>query len=334
VRAMVLAAGFGLRLRPLTIERAKPACPVVNRPLIHFPLSRLAAAGVREVVVNTHHLPDTVRAALDQFDDTDLRLTVLHEPVILGTGGGLKNARRYLESDDLIILQNGDTICEADLAEAVRAHRNGSALATLVLLDDPRIERYGAVEVAADGAVVDIANLRRQRAARRGIFVGTHVLSPEVFAHLPAREAFCIIRDAYLPLLSARPGAVRAHFANGRFFDLGTPSDYLAANWSLLESPGPLSFWRNGLSKVAPGVWCGKDINLASDAILRAPLLLGNRARVEPGAVLGPRVIVGNNATVAANAELRCCVVWDGARVAGRESDSILTTRNETVANK
>jgi mannose-1-phosphate guanylyltransferase len=331
---MVLAAGFGLRLRPLTLERAKPACPVVNRPLIHFPLSRLAAAGVRAVVVNTHHLPDTVRAALDAFDDADLHFTVLHESEILGTGGGLKNARRYFASDDLLILQNGDTICEADLAEAVRAHRDSGALATLVLLDDPRVERYGAVEVAADSAVVDIAGLRRQRGARRGLFVGTHVLSPEIFSHLPAREAFCIIRDAYLPLLSSRPGAVRAHFTNGRFFDLGAPADYLAANWSLLENPGPFSFWRKGLSEVAPGLWQGEDIKLASNAILRPPLLLGNRVRVELGASLGPRVIVGDNATVAANAGLSRGVVWDGARVAGRESDAILTTHNETLENK
>jgi NDP-sugar pyrophosphorylase family protein len=322
---MVLAAGFGLRLRPLTLTRAKPACPVVNRPLIHFSLDRLAAAGVREAVVNTHHLPDTVRAALESFVHPDLRLTVVHEPRILGTGGGLKNARRYLEDDDVIILQNGDTIFDADLSEAVRIHRASDALATLVLLDDPRVERYGAVEIAADGAVVDIAGLLAVRGVRRGLFVGTHMLRPEIFARLPEQPVFDIIRNAYLPLLQTQPGAVRAQFGRARFFDLGAPADYLAANWALLDDPGLFAFCRDRRREIAPGIWGSEQVDVPPDVIFRAPVLLGPGVHLERGVSLGPYAIIGAGATIAKGAALERCVVWDGAKVEGRHTDAVLT---------
>ncbi len=330
MRAMVLAAGLGLRLRPLTLERAKPACPVAGHPLLHFVLERLAAAGVREAVVNTHYLPHTVNAALADFGSATLQVTAIHEPIILGTGGGLKNARRLLEQADTVLLLNGDSLSEVDLAAAVREHRDSEALATMVLRSDPRIERYGAVTVANDGAVIDIANLRGQSGPRSGLFVGTHLLSPRIFAHLPKQAVFCINREAYLPLLSHEPGAVRAHFTTGRFFDLGTPADYLAANWALLDRPGPFALVRRGRHETAPGVWVGEGVTVDPTALLRAPVLLGDGVRVDAGARLGPYVVAGDGAVIVDGVQLDHCVVWDGVTVTTSAANAVFTAGGQT----
>jgi mannose-1-phosphate guanylyltransferase len=342
--AMALAAGYGTRLAPLTDELAKPACPVVNRPLLHFSLQRLVALGASTVVVNTHHLPATVRAALDP-PPFGLDVRIVHEPVILGTGGALKNAwaelvgapfqarfpgsrpegRSYNES---IVLLNGDTICEADLAAAAAEHRRSGAVATMVLLDDPRAARYGAVETAEDGAVVDIAGRRGRRGARRGLFTGAHLLSPQIFECLPPEAAFCIIRQVYLPLLASRPGAVRATYGAGRFFDLGTPADYLEAHRALLDDPGPFAFFRDGLTEIAPGVWAHPAAEISPRAELRGPAMIGRAAVIEDGARVGPYAAVGAHARVAALAELDHCVVWDGVVVRGAIHEVIATPRN------
>jgi len=323
MQAMVLTAGLGTRLRPLTHYRAKPACPVCDHPLLVYPLARLHVLGVTEVVVNTHHLPATVETALRQAP-TSMSITTVFEPEILGTGGGLKNAEKHFESDPFILL-NGDTICEADLKAAVDAHRKNKALATLVLLDDPRKARYGAVEVDKHGAVTDIAGILDQPGERSGLFVGAHILSPGIFAHMPPVDFYCIIREVYLPLIRKNPGAVHGHFEQGRFLDLGTSADYLAANFALLDDPGVFSFYRKELREAFPGVWLGDGAFIDHRAHIVAPVLIGTDVTIEAGAQIGPQVVLGSAAAVRKNAELQQCVVWDGAEAAGIWKQAIAT---------
>lgn len=315
--AMVLAAGYGTRLRPLTEEIAKPVCPVVNRPLLYFPLWRLARLGVTEAVINRHHRPESLDPLLAE-PPFGLRLRPVFEPAILGTGGGLKNARPLLENAETIVLLNGDTIGEADLAPALEQHRRSGALATLLLLDDDRIVRYGAVETDAAGAVLDIADFTHRRGERRGFFTGAHLLSPEIFRYLPSDEVFCIVRQAYQPLLAARPGRVRAVYGTGRFFDLGRLEDYLAANWSLLDDPGPFDFLPRP----------------AATENFRPPVLRGEGALVADGASLGPYVVLGDRARVESGVRLERTVVWPGAVARESAADAVITPRRVVSSPK
>ena len=137
MRAMVLAAGYGLRMRPLTRLVAKPALPVLNRPLLHWTLERLARAGVREVIVNTHHLADTVESAARGARGLGLKVrTVREEPEILGTGGGPRAVRDWLGKGP-VLLVNGDVLFTMDLRALVARHRARGARATLALRPNP-----------------------------------------------------------------------------------------------------------------------------------------------------------------------------------------------------
>jgi NDP-sugar pyrophosphorylase family protein len=122
MKAMVLAAGYGKRLRPLTVYRAKPALPLLGTPLVEYTLAMLARAGVRELVVNLHYLPETIRSALQGRKADELRIHYSYEPSILGTAGGLKQAEPILD-DGTFLLVNGDTLLDSDLAEPVEFHR-------------------------------------------------------------------------------------------------------------------------------------------------------------------------------------------------------------------
>ncbi len=331
MRAMVLAAGFGTRLRPLTELRAKPACPVAGRLLIHFPLARLAAAGVTHALLNTHHLPETVRAAVGE-KPFGLDVEFIHEETILGTGGGLKHARDRL-GDDAFLLLNGDTISEADPAALLDDHRAHEATATLALLDDPRSTHYGAIEVDENGRVVDIADLLGKKGVRRGLFIGMHALSRDIFAAMPPDDFFCIVRETYLPLLRRHPGAVRARFVDGRFFDLGRPVDLLTANAALLREPGAFSFIHDGLNAHADNVWISPSAVVDATAQLYGPLIVGPHAQVGAHAVLGPETAVGAGAIVAAHSRLERCIVWEETPVAGAFADEILTPDHRVRAH-
>src|SRR5215212_8160581 len=151
MRAMILAAGYGTRLWPLTIDRTKPAIPFMGRPLIGYVAEYLAGYGFDDIVVNLHHQPDSVRAALGDGGAFGVRFHYVEEPVILGTSGAIGNARHLLDGDAFVVI-NGKLATDIDLREALETHRRNRALATLILRRNPARERYSTVNVR-DGLV-------------------------------------------------------------------------------------------------------------------------------------------------------------------------------------
>ena len=143
---MILAAGYGTRLWPLTIDRAKPAIPFLGRPLVGYVAEYLARHGFREIAVNLHHEGESVRAALGDGTRFGVRLEYFEEPEILGPGGALDNARAWLEGGTFVVV-NGKIATDIDLGAALRAHRNAQAVATLVLRPNPAREKYSTVEI-------------------------------------------------------------------------------------------------------------------------------------------------------------------------------------------
>src|SRR3982751_2462526 len=149
MRAMILAAGYGTRLWPLTEDRTKPAIPILGRPLVGYVAEYLGRYGFQDVVVNLHHRPESVRAALGDGSRVHVRLEYIEEPVILGTSGALDNARHLLEGDTFVVI-NGKIITDINLAEALETHRRTNALATLVLRPNPLRERFSIVKTKGD----------------------------------------------------------------------------------------------------------------------------------------------------------------------------------------
>jgi NDP-sugar pyrophosphorylase family protein len=294
---MILAAGLGMRLRPLTLLAAKPVLPALNRPLLHWTLDRLARAGVRDVVVNTHHLAATVRRALGNGRAFGLRIRYAHEPKILGTGGGPRAVRALLGREPFLLV-NGDVLFDFDLGEVLDRHRASGARATLVLMDHPDVESYGGVVTARDGFIRSIAGMPRPVRGRGALFTGVHVMDPALLERLPPGPSDSV-RDLYAPLLAEgeRLFGVRVRSA---WYDFGSPSLYLASQIAMM-SKGFGGAPRSSL--VHPG------------------------ARVHQGARLR-RCVVGRRCVVEAGAELSDVVLWEGVRVGAgaRVRRSVLTT--------
>jgi mannose-1-phosphate guanylyltransferase len=132
MRAMLVTAGFGTRLLPLTELLPKPAVPVCNRPIAWYALDHLRRSGVREFVANTHHLPNELERELGAVTPGDVQLRFVHEPEILGTGGGVRNAWRPIDGETFLVM-NGKYVFAPDIAGALRVHRDSGALATMIL---------------------------------------------------------------------------------------------------------------------------------------------------------------------------------------------------------
>jgi mannose-1-phosphate guanylyltransferase len=195
VLGVVLAAGLGTRLAPLTDRLPKPALPVLNRPLASYALARLAAVGVRSVALNAHHLPDALERALEGHVPEGMSVRFAREIELLGTGGGVRNAARALAADEVVIVMNGDILFWPDLEGALALHRSLGAIATVVLREDPRAHDLGPLGIDHEGRVRTLLGKPAGVAAREHMFTGVHVLSVRALSELPERG--CIIRTAY-----------------------------------------------------------------------------------------------------------------------------------------
>jgi mannose-1-phosphate guanylyltransferase len=307
VRAMLVAAGFGTRLDPLTVELPKPALPVGNRPLAWYALDHLARSGFRHVLVNTHHLAERLMERLQAVCPPGLQLQFVHEPRILGTGGGVRNAWKPQPGEDLVLV-NPKLLFAPDLERALSVHRASGAIATMVLKPLEEGASFTPIHLDAGGRVRHIG---RQRPAglpahAPRMFASVQILSARAWRDLPQEGD--IIAGAYRAWL-ARGEVVASVTDENDFMDVGvTLQHYLAANLALAN--GRLG-WP---SRIA-----------APSGVLVAP-----EARIDSAARIEDSVI-GDGAVVEAGAELVRCVVWPSARVSGVHRNAVVTSAGRIV---
>lgn len=314
MKAMVLAAGLGLRMRPLSLLRAKPALPVLNRPLLHWTLESLSRHGVGEVVINLHHLPEAIVRAAGDGRRFGLRVRYSRERTILGTGGGPRKVRDFF-GDEPFLLVNGDVIFDFDLTRLVGRHRASGSRATLALKPNPDPRRYSAVVTAPGGRVRSLAGLPRPARGMVSLFTGVHVLDPALLDRLPPGAADSV-RDLYAPLL-AEGGRVTGVRVAGAWYDLGTPALYLASQLRLLASG--LGGTQRTRSMVHPGARVAPGA-LVLRSVVGAGVVIEAGAVVS-GSVLWERVQVGEGARVS------CCVVAERVRIPAEARFSEATLR-------
>ena len=200
---MILAAGLGRRLAPLSELRPKPVMPVLGIPVIGYLLALLDSHGIREVMVNLHHLPDLLRAGVESQRPARMRVEYSPEERPLGTGGAMRRAASFLRESDPCLVISGDMLLDLDLTKFAARHRERGNLATLALRTDPRSRRFGTIGIDRDGCLRRIGNrfdLGGERA--KGLFMGVRAIASRAFDDLPERDVFEDLLDWMAPLLA------------------------------------------------------------------------------------------------------------------------------------
>ncbi len=322
MRGMILAAGFGTRLRPLTLARPKPLLPLANRPQLHYQLDLLRRAGVRNVVINVHHLSHAIPEFFKNGSALGMALSYSVEREILGTGGGIKACAKFLTTDPgPFVVINGDTLIDLDLEEVIQVHRRAGAMATMVLREDPRAETFGAIGVDESDRIVDFVGRAHApgRVVRRGLFTGVHIMSPEVLERIP--EGPCGINETAYPVMVREGARVQACFQQGYWSDVGTPRRYLEANLAILSGAfhprGQDLFKEAGWAVDRSGRTHGSEdrVHLGPLVQIVPPVLLGAGATIEAGVRLGPEVVIGERTAVGPGVRLAHTVVWADCRI-------------------
>jgi NDP-sugar pyrophosphorylase family protein len=227
MKAMVLAAGQGTRLRPLTDQVPKALVPVAGRPMIEYPLLLLKHYGIRDIVINLHHLGEQIESRLGDGAQLGLQITYSREPDLLDTGGGLLKAKPFLQ-DGTFVLINTDVLIDLPLSELITFHRKKAAAVTLVLRPDPLVDQYGSLEIDADGRIRRFLDTRMTSAllgpSAKLMFTGVQILEPKIFDYMNSGNGirkFSTTKDTYPRMLVESERLFGFRF-EGFWQDLGT----------------------------------------------------------------------------------------------------------------
>lgn len=319
MRGLILAAGLGERLRPLTSVRAKPAIEFLNVPMLTFPYHWLNSLGLKELTFNTHHLPETIRHAAMHVVDPAIPMHFTHEDMILGSGGGIWNARFHLQDRESFVVANGDGVilCEDDdvLIRMREFHERQKALATLLVCPLEGVgERIPGVWMDPFGEVGGFGKVSPGPRFQCFHYASYIFLSPRVWEMLPAGSSN-ILYDVLLPQIALGEKVFGFRIDNMKWFETGNVADYLSATRTCLEEMRG----RTRLGKCAHDLLekYGPPSSQRSDlSMLR---LQADTAEVAPSAALKGLIVLGADGRVGPFAKLEDCVVLPGTQVAADE---------------
>ena len=317
MKAVILAGGFGTRLRPLTLDVPKPIVPIFDRPFLCYQIDLLRQVpDIDEVILSLNYHPERIEARIGDGAETGLPVRYRVEPHPLGTGGAIKFAARGVE--DTVLVLNGDVLTGFDLNAAISRHRERRARATIVLTPVDNPSAYGLVETDEDG------NVRRflekpdpDEVTCNTINAGIYLLEPATFDRIPDDTAWSIERH-YFPSLVDRKETFVAQVDHRYWIDIGTPASYLQAHRDLMAgrcAAGPFA------GAAAGSVHRGAGCRVAAGAEIAGPCFLGSGCVVEEGARIGAESVIGPGCTIGPRAVIERSILWGDTVV---EADAVV----------
>lgn len=312
---MVLAAGLGTRLRPLTYEMPKPLVPVANRPVMEHILRLLARHGHREAIANISHLPEMIRERFGDGSGLGIELSYSVEEELLGTAGGVRGVAEFLtggESDSFLVI-SGDGLTDLDLAAMRAVHEAHGGIATLALkrVSDPG--EFGVVITGSDGRIQAFQEKPDAAEALSNLAnCGIYMFRREIFDHFPDRDFVDWAMDVFPALLEADV-AMYGYEIDAYWNDVGSLEEYLQGNVDALEGAVALEI---AGEEVSTGVRVAAEAGIAPDAELEAPILIGAGARVGAGSRLDGPLVIGDGCRIGDGAQIKRSVLLGGTEVA------------------
>jgi mannose-1-phosphate guanylyltransferase len=326
VKGVILAAGLGTRIRPLTDTLPKPMIPIVNRPVMEFLIDLLKQHGCEQIVISTSYLASQIETHFGDGSSFGVQLSYCFEghhvagqvvTELVGAAGGLRRIQDFSGFlDETFVVVCGDGLVDVDLTRALAFHREKGSAATMLLSHVPRedVGRYGVVQTDADGRILTFQEKPTpEEALSTTVNTGIYLFEPEVLDLVPRGRA-CDIAREFFPTLLARGVPFHGLALPFQWIDVGNPYDYWRATQMVLR--GELDFVRMPGRPLREGIWGGINLSLPRQGV-EGPLYVGSGTTIEPGAVVRGPTVIGRNCVIEAGAQVESCIVGDYTRVSG-----------------
>ena len=311
MRAMIMAAGIGTRLRPVTDLLPKPMVPIVNRPALYHILRLLKRHGLSEVVINLHHLPEVIEAYLGDGSLLGMDITYSVERELMGTAGGVKKSAGFLGGGTFLVV-SGDALTDIDLTGLVAQHRRNGSIATMAVKEVADPSSYGVVVADEEGRVVGFQEKPTPEEARSRLCnCGIYVFEPEILSYIP-EEQFDDFGKRLFPDLLKQGVPFHAHTVNGYWSDVGNLREYIRGNADALarrvdiEIPGV---------ELRPGVWVEDGSQLPDSVYMEAPIAIGRNCVIGEGVVLEGPAVIGDDCVLEQGVHVARALLLPGSRM-------------------
>ncbi len=305
---MILAAGLGLRLRPLTDLIPKSMVPISNKPLLEYLIAYLKEAGFKELVINLHHHPNIIKGYFEDGNAFGVKINYSMEKEILGTAGGIKAAEPFLK-DDLFFVVNSDLAFELDFADVIQFHKKNNALVTMVVREDKDVEKHGVIGIDSSCRVrrfLDFCDKRQTETLKKTMFTGIALFDPAVFKEFPDRGYCDISKDLY-PKLLIDDLPLFGYVTDKYWLDMGNPQKYFFLQKEIF------------LKKVFQNaVRDEQETNLQnkySGVRIIPPVSIGENVEIGEDSVVGPYASIGNNCMIQNGCILNNSIMWDNITI-------------------
>jgi len=322
MKAMILAAGKGTRVRPITLATPKPMIPLINKPVLESIIELLQSHGIDDIVINTSHLAPSIE---DYFRDGrrwDVSLSYSFEGFIengqiqsqaIGSAGGMRKVQDFSGFfDDTFMVLCGDALIDLDISSAIRQHREKGALATIVMQDVPadQVGKYGVVQTDAEGRILQFQEKPRpEEAVSSTVNTGIYIFEPEIFEHIPAGVEYDIGSQLF-PDLVAKQLPFYGVSLPFQWLDIGSITDYWHATRSLLK--GRFQGYELPGREIQSGVRMGSNISMNPAAVaIHGPVYIGSGCRIGDGAVIDGPAVIGANSVIEPGARINECILGD-----------------------
>lgn len=304
MKAMIMAAGVGSRLMPLTMEIPKPMVPMVNQPLMDGTVNLLAKYGFKEIIANLHHQKQVISDHFGDGQGFGLQLCYSPEDELLGTAGGVKNCEWFL--DDCFVVMSGDALTDVDLAFLLARHKKNGALATIALKEVEQVEHFGVVITDDKGKIQQFQEKPKQEEALSHLAnTGIYIFETEIFKYIPARQFYDFGKQVF-PELVKQGAPFYGVPIDNYWCDIGDLETYRRAHGDILQ--GKLSIDCAAVMHNEARIVRGEGTEISSAAIIAGNVVIGKNCRIAPGAYLKDSVI-WDNTIIESGAQLNNCIV-------------------------
>jgi mannose-1-phosphate guanylyltransferase/phosphomannomutase len=330
MKAIIMAGGFGTRLRPLTCGRPKPLLSVMNKPVMEYTIDLLKKHGITEIGVTLQYLPEDIKNYFGDGSDWGVHIEYFVEEVPLGTAGSVKNAEGFL--NDTFVVISGDALTDVDINKAVEFHKKNNSITTLILKEVEVPLDYGVVVTETDGKIRRFLEKPSwSEVFSNTVNTGMYILEPEALTYFEKGKNFDFSKDLF-PLLMNNNKTLYGFTTEDYWCDIGDIQSYVQAHADILNKKVRVELREKEVRK---GVFVGEGVEIHADALIEGPAVIGDHCKIGKGVKIHPYTVMGKNVIVHNHSSVKRSIVWDNSIIGtdSKISGSILCYRTNLKSN-
>ena len=329
---MIMAAGVGSRLDPLTQTVPKPMIPVANTPILELILTHLKKHGIKDVVANTHYLADSIHKKFEN-NNLGVNFSYVYEPELSGTAGGVKKCEWFFEPGETFVVVSGDALTDVNLDEIIKKHKSTGAMATMALKEIPiaEVSHFGVVVVDEQGKVIGFQEKPSVSEAKSNLVnTGIYVFQTDIFKYIPENTFYDFAKNVF-PAMMKNNELLYTHTIKDYWCDIGTLNQYRLSSFDFLTNKINIDppYKENELG------WFSDSCQISPKCAFGGKVVIGDNTIIEDNVKFYGNSIIGNNCIIKEGVHLRNAIIWNGVTIEeGARLDGCIVACNATVGKE